>query len=58
MTFGFFVGMFFVLTVNHSWSWVNVWTSSVKSFSGRPKIVLIGDSITEYGFSQEGKLNF
>ena len=59
LAFGFFVGMFFVLAINHSWSWMLVWKSSVKSgdsYSGRPKVVLIGDSITEYGFSHDGKI--
>ena len=55
LAFGFFVGMFFVLTINHSWSWMKILTSSSEDdFSGRPKVVLIGDSITQNGFSHDG----
>ena len=59
LVFGFVVGVCFVLAINHSFSWFAVWKSSDRSeevFTGRPKVILIGDSITEYGFSLDGKL--
>lgn len=56
---GFVAGLLFLLVFNHTSSWIHkLAKNKVESDQRMAKVVLIGDSMTRRGFSNDGKRVF